>query len=63
MLILMILSIALSSTTRAQGVSSFRFNAAQSTAKTYQHQFYAQTGWQDEVSLEVNLDGERAIVV
>ncbi|EGR1075742.1 LuxR family transcriptional regulator [Vibrio cholerae] len=31
--------------------------------KAYQHQFYAQTGWQDEVSLVVNLDGERAIVV
>ncbi|MGL6170413.1 helix-turn-helix transcriptional regulator [Vibrio misgurnus] len=31
--------------------------------QAYQHQFYAQTGWQDEVSLLVKLDGDRSIVV
>lgn len=33
------------------------------SSSAYQHPFYAQTGWQDEVSVVVDLDGQRSIVI
>ncbi|WP_136487062.1 helix-turn-helix transcriptional regulator [Vibrio sp. H11] len=48
----------------SEGVFHWREVAgSESAQREYQHQFYSATGWQDEVTLAVNLAGQRSIVI